>query len=689
MKKVTALLLSLAALLTTARADVPHLINYQGRLLLGTNLVNGNVGMALRLFNVSSGGTVLFEDTGTVSVVDGIYSTFIGDQTNAGFFVSTFTNSALWVEVAVNGATLTPRERIASVAHALSVRGLLVTSNGNFIANPLRNVLSGTTNEGGNVILGDLNKLSNTYFSVIGGGVANGIRSASDLSVIGGGANNFIHTNAPISVIGGGQNNNINNNAGGSVVAGGLGNFISTDSSNAVVSGGSENTISMRSPNSTIGGGEYNTILTDAPRATIGGGLSNSTAAAYSTIAGGLGNASPLFASYSTIGGGQNNTALDRATVGGGFRNLAGGYALVGGGFDNTANAIASVVAGGSSNYAGGGSSTIGGGHQNTVYDSADYATIGGGLRNLASLRGTVAGGIDNYAGSDSFVGGGNFNSATSLNSTVAGGYGNIARSPYAFIGGGNANSIFTRSTNAVIGGGWLNLIRTNAQNATIGGGFLNVIWDNVQNGTISGGNDNWVRGDYGTVAGGYSCIATSFAYAVGRDANANHVGAFVWGDSTPAAVNSSASNQVTFRASGGFRIYTDPGLTIGAILNSNTASWAALSDRNAKQDFAPVNHDETLRKLIALPVTAWSYKADPDHRRYIGPMAQDFHAAFNLGNDTTINTLDTDGVALSAIQGLNAKLERENTALRTDLEQTRAELEALKARLDALAPPR
>lgn len=631
MKKVTALLLSLAALLTTARADVPHLINYQGRLLLGTNLVNGNVGMALRLFNVSSGGTVLFEDTGTVSVVDGIYSTFIGDQTNAGFFVSTFTNSALWVEVAVNGATLTPRERIASVAHALSVRGLLVTSNGNFIANPLRNVLSGTTNEGGNVILGDLNKLSNTYFSVIGGGVANGIRSASDLSVIGGGANNFIHTNAPISVIGGGQNNNINNNAGGSVVAGGLGNFISTDSSNAVVSGGSENTISMRSPNSTIGGGEYNTILTDAPRATIGGGLSNSTAAAYSTIAGGLGNASPLFASYSTIGGG----------------------------------------------------------HQNTVYDSADYATIGGGLRNLASLRGTVAGGIDNYAGSDSFVGGGNFNSATSLNSTVVGGYGNIARSPYAFIGGGNANSIFTRSTNAVIGGGWLNLIRTNAQNATIGGGFLNVIWDNVQNGTISGGNDNWVRGDYGTVAGGYSCIATSFAYAVGRDANANHVGAFVWGDSTPAAVNSSASNQVTFRASGGFRIYTDPGLTIGAILNSNTASWAALSDRNAKQDFAPVNHDETLRKLIALPVTAWSYKADPDHRRYIGPMAQDFHAAFNLGNDTTINTLDTDGVALSAIQGLNAKLERENTALRTDLEQTRAELEALKARLDALAPPR
>ena len=38
-----ALMLALATL--AARSEVPHLINYQGRLLSGTNLVNGNVGI--------------------------------------------------------------------------------------------------------------------------------------------------------------------------------------------------------------------------------------------------------------------------------------------------------------------------------------------------------------------------------------------------------------------------------------------------------------------------------------------------------------------------------------------------------------------------------------------------------------------------------------------------------------------
>lgn len=39
--------------------------------------------------------------------------------------------------------------------------------------------------------------------------------------------------------------------------------------------------------------------------------------------------------------------------------------------------------------------------------------------------------------------------------------------------------------------------------------------------------------------------------------------------------------------------------------------------------------------------------------------MGQDFRAAFGLGeSDVAINTIDADSVALSAIQGLNAKLE-------------------------------
>jgi Recombinase len=59
------------------------------------------------------------------------------------------------------------------------------------------------------------------------------------------------------------------------------------------------------------------------------------------------------------------------------------------------------------------------------------------------------------------------------------------------------------------------------------------------------------------------------------------------------------------------------------------------------------------------LPIRSWRYIAEPDGPRRIGPAAQDFGAAFGLGEDErTISMVDADGVALAAIQGLNAKLE-------------------------------
>jgi predicted nuclease with TOPRIM domain len=66
--------------------------------------------------------------------------------------------------------------------------------------------------------------------------------------------------------------------------------------------------------------------------------------------------------------------------------------------------------------------------------------------------------------------------------------------------------------------------------------------------------------------------------------------------------------------------------------------------------------------------------------------VAQDFHAAFNIGeNDTTISTVDEGGVALAAIQGLNQKLERESKTKDAEiaaLKQRMAELETAIERL-------
>ena len=124
------------------------------------------------------------------------------------------------------------------------------------------------------------------------------------------------------------------------------------------------------------------------------------------------------------------------------------------------------------------------------------------------------------------------------------------------------------------------------------------------------------------------------------------------------------AAGSFTARAPGGFRFITSEqsdlsptSPPLGVFLAPGTTAWTALSDSNAKSDVTAVDHREVLRKVAALPVTEWHYKHDPK-RRYIGPMAQDFRAAFGLGlDDKTISTLDTDGVTLSAIKGLIEEL--------------------------------
>lgn len=113
----------------------------------------------------------------------------------------------------------------------------------------------------------------------------------------------------------------------------------------------------------------------------------------------------------------------------------------------------------------------------------------------------------------------------------------------------------------------------------------------------------------------------------------------------------------------------------VGNILATGTITPS--SDRNVKKNFEPVDAGEVLARVAALPLARWTYQAEADGIRHLGPMAQDFAAAFGLGaNDVTIATVDADGVALAAIQGLNAKLERENAALRKRIER----LEALLA---------
>jgi len=105
-------------------------------------------------------------------------------------------------------------------------------------------------------------------------------------------------------------------------------------------------------------------------------------------------------------------------------------------------------------------------------------------------------------------------------------------------------------------------------------------------------------------------------------------------------------------------------------------------SDRNLKEHLGAVKPREVLDRVASLPIWRWNFKAD-EGTPHIGPTAQDFYAAFSVGSDDRhIATVDADGVALAAIQGLNQKLEEtraDNAALRADNADLRARLEKLE----------
>lgn len=154
-------------------------------------------------------------------------------------------------------------------------------------------------------------------------------------------------------------------------------------------------------------------------------------------------------------------------------------------------------------------------------------------------------------------------------------------------------------------------------------------------------------------------------------------------GDVDIAIISRDGTKTVTLvndQESGTFFISTTP--TAGAArINAGGATlsgggvWTNQSSRTLKQGFAAINALEILNKVMDLPITTWTYKNSAEGT-HMGPIAEDFKAAFGLAGDgKTIGTVDADGVALAAIQGLNQKLESENAELR-------ARLEALEAKL-------
>ena len=397
-------------------AQVPQVINYQGRLVDGTGLVNGVVSLALRLYTnaaTTGGEALLLDDSNDVTVADGLYATLLGDNVVMGTLASAITQTNLFIETVVNGVVLQPRERIAAVAYALradnawQLTGNAGTQAGiNFIgttdAQPLEIKVNGQR----------IWRFEKDPFGArIIGGLSNNIGTNSGVSVISGGHFNNIASNCEDSVVGGGVFNVVNGSQ--SVIVGGSQNFITSEASCSVIGGGAANKVWTKPlpatiAGTTIAGGNGNE--NGGTHGTIGGGVLNfiGQTNASSVIAGGEANRIAEKAFYGTIAGGYHNT-LDTigrySTIGGGISNHIEfptfGGTIAGGGGDqfsirgNTLGADVGVISGGMGNRMqyGANAASIIGGLANTVASNAMYAVVAGGVSNLAAGAQSLAAG--------------------------------------------------------------------------------------------------------------------------------------------------------------------------------------------------------------------------------------------------------------------------------------------------------
>lgn len=249
-----------------------------------------------------------------------------------------------------------------------------------------------------------------------------------------------------------------------------------------------------------------------------------------------------------------------------------------------------------------------------------------------------------------------------------------------------------------------------------------------------------------GITATGANSVALGYGASTSTIAGSPRTGSFVFSDrsvpltysfnSTTPDIGSqfhpTVTNSFNVRAVNGSFFYTNTALTTGFIFNSTTAnltltnskfsmfsdgsttiysnsafnsgvtlpagggSWSSVSDRNMKENFGVVNTRDVLQRVLNLPISTWNYKTQNASVRHIGPMAQDFYKLFGVGeDDKRIATIDPDGVALAAIQGLNEELKDrdkkiENQQLELDslqeqVKQQQRQIELQQLSLDAL----
>ena len=684
---------------------------YQGRLNDGTSPANGAYDLTFALFSVDSGAGQLGNTVtnNATAVSNGLFIVTLD-------FGNQFLGANRWLEIGVrtNGAanffSLTPRQSLTPAPYAITAG----------------NVVSGGITAGTYGSAVTFNNANNNFSRTLSGTGAS-VTNVNAAKLGGLSVSNFWQT--------GGNSGTSSNNFLGT-----------TDSESFEVRVGNmrvlrlENVrhffdfaIDFGAPN-VIAGSPLNFVAPGVYGATISGGGATNYAPYNST--------NIVNGDFGTVGGGGNNTAGSESTVSGGFGNFTwdGGNAI-GGGFNNYANGAGlAAIGGGEDNAAGindvGDYMVIGGGIQNT--NVANAGAIGGGYLNYASNHySTVPGGFSNSASADFSFAAGNRASARHVGSFV---WADSIDAPYVSTGtnqflirAGGGVGIGTTAPEAPlhVAEGSAGAVTANANSIAVfeksGNAYVSLLAPATSETGILFGDPNSAQ-DGGIIFNSSSdrsglefrtgtnvpqmTILASGNVGIGTVSPSRELEVWNSGDTeigirstdsgghlwtlqssgTNGSATLDASFQIIDRTLNASRFYIGTNGFVGIGTSSPTNKlhvnggvsatvFVTTSDRNAKENFEPVSTSEVLDKVAALPITRWTFKEMPG-QPHMGPMAQDFHAAFGLGaGETGIATVDEGGVALAAIQGLNQKVEEQ----RGQLEKKETEITELKQRREAL----
>ena len=446
--------------------------------------------------------------------------------------------------------------------------------------------------------------------------------------------------------------------AGPNTTLSALGNTLTISSSSDWKLGGNAGTIpgfdtlgtSDNSPLIIVAGGFAALRITPGPTPNLIGGYSQNSAgtAVGSAIAGGgdVGVANQIQGNYGFIGAGTANRAGTMAAVPGGQGNVASGATSLAAGYYSTASGDAAVALG--------------------------FSTSATSLYSMAVGHRAKANHTGSFVWADSadldFVS----TASDQFNIRAAGGL-RLNTDTSVFFDNQLRQMLNLWGTDYGIG------VQSSTEYFRSAAGFCwfkGGIHDNNPNSPGIGGSEEMRLSDQGGLHLGGPGSELSLR---NRDTSSVYVPTPSNGERWTLYSRNEAGSGRLYIWSGNDKASVDVGGNICA------TSFNPCSDRNAKENFASVDPTVVLERVAALPITRWNFKQDAGST-HIGPMAQDFYAAFGVGpDDKHIATADADGVALAAIQGLNQKLKEKEAAIEA-LEQR---LERMEERLSALANSR